>query len=158
MSKIEIATICSLKLKCAAARLSQSTSIKILLFSIEKRFSKEPSFDLLLESGSTYFADRFLVKSDVEQEVAFDPSDKIASGFSGSSGSSVEVRKMACAPRRLSPLADDPAPPFTGEGITLDPDQDIFVKEGQDTTNYGNLEYLLINVGNELQRSWKLSR
>lgn len=72
-------------------------SEEISLFSIEKNFSKERSFDLILESGNAYFADGFLAKSDVEAVVV-----------SGSVG----VSKMSCAPFKLKPLGDIDHSPF----------------------------------------------
>jgi len=88
---------------------------KISLFSIEKSFSKERSFDLILESGNVYFADGFLAKSDVEAVVV-----------SGSVG----VRKMSCAPIKLKPLGGPVDPPASNPNpldgaIDVDLDADL---------------------------------
>ena len=128
-----------------ASRKISLASQKILLFSIEKRFSKEPSFDLLLESGFTYFADGFLAKSDVDQEVTFDLSDETISAFLGSSDSSIGVRKMACAPTKLKPLG---AGPFDGEGRTFSADEDdggkdVYISEWYQQRTKGCDEYYL---------------
>ena len=93
------------------------------LFSLEKKFSKEVSFDLLLESGNAYFADGFMVRSDVKRVIVSD---------------SVYISKMSCVATRLCPLGEAQEPgPGVGEdvgqqiglGRALYSSQDCFISQ-----------------------------
>ncbi len=103
---------------------------KISLFSVEKRFSKELSFDLLIESGNAYFADGFLVRSDVEKFVV---------------SSSVVVNRMSCSPTWLSPLGAGVGgePEQIGDGLTLYPDQDCYIDKADVSSTSGCSENYL---------------
>jgi len=112
---------------------------KISLFSIEKRFSKELSFDLLLESDNAYFADGFLVRSDVEKIVVSD---------------NVFISKMSVASVKLSPLGEESTPPPTSwhyhpeEYNSTENSQftnDTYLSNRYPTLNYGDEVYMLVD-------------
>jgi len=106
---------------------------KVSLFSVEKRFLKELSFDLLLESGNAYFADGFLVRSDVEKIIVPD---------------NVGVSRMFCVPTQLSPLGAGGGQQPVGSGRTFTPTQDCYVSEWSSTSTGGcTQDFLRVDPG-----------
>ena len=88
--------------------------------SLVKVFSREPSFDLLLVSGGTYFADGFLVKSDVEM---------------------INIKSVSSNPIKLAPLGaeyqPDPWHEYPKE-IKIFANKDTRLSEFHPNKNYGD--------------------
>ena len=112
----------------------------LVVSSIARVFVKERSYDLVLESGDVYFADGFMVCSDVGSVVLVDG-----------------VGRMSAIPKVLEPLtggtgggsppggSSPPSVPV-GQGRTLDPTQDCYVWEFQkDSTGGCTQKYLEVD-------------
>ncbi|MCK4364747.1 MAG: DNRLRE domain-containing protein [Thermoplasmatales archaeon] len=118
----------------------------VSLYSVEKKYSKETSYDLQLESVSIYFADGFMVRSDFEPII-------ISDGVSSMSSAPVVLDSLGAGVQGCTYINWD------GDGRTLRPDKDATLAEDWPELNYGNNPNLCVdNMRFWLEFLWERSR
>ena len=112
----------------------------IMIHSIEKVYSKSRTYDLILDSGSFYFADGFLVKSDVKQVIITD-----SNGIGRMYSANAELDSVA-EEQGNQGQGEPTGPQTAGSGCILNAAQDGYVQENfPDSTNNFNNEYLQVD-------------